>query len=58
MEVSDEDVAALARVAGLTIDPAHLPGVRMNLSVLLGQAALFLDPPMPPIIEPAPVYRP
>lgn len=55
---NEQQVEMLAQVAGLTIDPAHLPGVVRNLSILMEQAALFLDPPIDPLVEPAPVYVP
>ncbi|MET0364126.1 MAG: DUF4089 domain-containing protein [Sphingobium sp.] len=56
--MTQEDVAVLARMAGLDIDPAHLPGVTRNLAILLDQAALLFDPPIDVLVEPAPVYRP
>jgi len=52
-----DDVQRLARMAGLSIDPAFLPGVVRNLNILLEQAALIVDQPIDPIVEPAPVYR-
>lgn len=54
----EEDVVRAARMAGLTVDPAHLPGTVRNLGILLDQAALLMDPPIDPMVEPAPVYRP
>ncbi len=56
--IDDEDVMRLARMAGLTIDPAHLPGVVRNLDILMAQAALLMSPPIDPLVEPAPVFRP
>jgi hypothetical protein len=53
-----DEVTLLARMAGLVIDPAHLPGVARNLDLLLDQAALLFDPPIDVLVEPAPVYRP
>jgi len=53
-----EDVARLAKMAGLTISPAYLPTVHRNLCILLDQAALITDRSIDPIVEPAPVYRP
>lgn len=53
-----DEVTMLARVTGLVIDPAHLPGVARNLEILLGQADLLFDPLVDPLVEPAPVYRP
>jgi len=57
-DLTRDDVTRLANMAGLKIDPAHLPGVVRNLGLLLDQAALFMDPPLEPLVEPAPVYRP
>jgi hypothetical protein len=56
--LDEGDVERLARMAGLTIDPAHLPGVIRNLGILLDQAALLMDPPIDPVVEPAPIFRP
>jgi hypothetical protein len=56
--MTDEDVERLARMAGLVIDPAYLPGVTRNLEVLLAQAALLMAPPLPAEIEPAAIFRP
>ncbi|WP_340314612.1 DUF4089 domain-containing protein [Rhizorhabdus argentea] len=53
-----EDVERLAKMAGLMIDPAYLPTVASNLRILLDQAALFVDRPIDPIVEPAPVFHP
>jgi len=55
--IEQEDVERLARVAGLTIDPAHLPGVVTNMRILLAQAALLMTPPIAPEVEPAPAYH-
>jgi hypothetical protein len=55
--IEQEDVEGLARVAGLTIDPAHLPGVMTNMRILLAQAALLMTPPIVPEVEPAPAYH-
>lgn len=55
---TSDDVERLARMAGLSIDPAFLPEVVRNFGILLDQAALFVDQPIDPIVEPAPVYRP
>lgn len=56
--MSEEDVAALARLAGLNIDPAHLPGVIRNLETLLDQAALLMATALPAEVEPAAIFRP
>ena len=53
-----EDVARLAKMAGLEIGPAYLPLVHRNLCILLDQAALITELVIDPIVEPAPVYRP
>jgi hypothetical protein len=55
---TEETLAVLANLAGLKIDPAHLPGVLRNLDILHDQAALLLAQPLDPLVEPAPVYRP
>lgn len=56
--MTEAEVSLLATMAGLSIDPAHLPGVARNLGVLLDQAKLLFDPPVDPLVEPAPVYCP
>lgn len=53
-----EQFTLLAGMAGLEIDPAYQSGVSRNLEILLEQAALLFDPPINPLVEPAPVYRP
>lgn len=53
----NDDVMRQARMAGLEIDPAFLPGVVRNLDILLAQAALLMSPPLEPEVEPAPVFR-
>jgi hypothetical protein len=56
--MDETDILLLARMAGLDIDPDHLPGVARNLDILLDQAAQLFDPPIDPLVEPAPVYHP
>ncbi len=56
--MTEDEVKLLARMAGLAIDPAHLPGVARNLEILLDQAALLEGQPLLAVIEPAPVFRP
>ena len=56
--MTGDEVKLLARMAGLVIDPAYLPSVARNLDILLAQADLLFDPPVDPLVEPAPVYRP
>jgi len=55
--VDGETVRQLARLSGLTLEPDHVPGVIAALDTLLGQAALLFDPPLDPMVEPAPVFR-
>lgn len=55
--IDERDVETLARMAGLKINPAHLPGVTNNLRTLLDQAALLVTPPIVAETEPAAVYR-
>jgi hypothetical protein len=55
--IDEEDVERLAQVAGLSIDPAHLPGVTNNLRILHAQAALLTTPELAPEVEPATAYR-
>lgn len=56
--MTDDDVAALAKAAGVAIDPAHMPGVVSNMEILLIQARVLAQAPLGPLVEPAPVYRP
>jgi hypothetical protein len=51
-------VDAAARLIGLPIDPAHRPGVVLNLERLAQMAALVMDFDLPEETEPAPVYAP
>ncbi|MGE0774030.1 MAG: AtzG-like protein [Sphingomonadaceae bacterium] len=55
--VSEQDVLTLARMAGLKLDPAHLPGVVSTMQVLLAQAALLNHPPIAAEVEPAAAYH-
>jgi hypothetical protein len=55
--MTNEEVVFLAREAGLLIDPAYLQGVAHNLGVLAEQMALLFDPPLDPLVEPAPAFR-
>lgn len=55
--MTEEDVAILAAMAGLTIDPAHVPGVIRNLEVLQRQAAVLAQARIDPAVEPAPVFH-
>ena len=51
-------VDAAAQLLGLTIDPAHRPGVVLNLRRIAEMAALVMEFPLPEETEPAPVYQP
>ena len=51
-------VDAAAALIGLTIDPAHRPGVVANLERIAQMAALVMEFPLPDEAEPAPVFRP
>ncbi|MET0251861.1 MAG: DUF4089 domain-containing protein [Novosphingobium sp.] len=53
-----EQVRLLAGLAGIEIAPGHMPGVIRNLEILREQAALLAEPPIEPLVEPAPVFRP
>lgn len=55
--IDEQNVTTLARMAGLEIDPAYLPGVTNNLRTLLDQAALLMTPPIAPETEPVAAYR-
>ena len=50
--------SAVARAIGLPIDPAYLPGVGQNLSLLYQAAAKMQDAEVPPEFYPLPIYRP
>jgi hypothetical protein len=58
MTLTEEHLAQLAALSGLTIAPDHVPGVIRHLEVLLAQASLLYDPALPADAEPAPVFRP
>jgi len=49
-------VDAAAALVGLAIDPAHRPGVALNLERLAQMAALVMEFPLPEETEPASVY--
>jgi hypothetical protein len=51
-------VDAAAAIIGLPIDPAHRPGVILNLERIAQMAALVLAFELPEGTEPAPVFRP
>jgi hypothetical protein len=45
-----------AALVGLTLDPAHLPGVAMNIALAARMAALVEARPLAKADEPAPVF--
>ena len=51
-------VDAAAALIGLPLDPAHRPGVVLNLERIAAMAALVMEFPLPEETEPAPVYTP
>jgi hypothetical protein len=51
-------VYAAAELAGLPLDPAHRPGVVLNLTRIAEMASLFMEFPLPDETEPAPVFKP
>jgi len=50
------DVAA--KLIGLPVDPAHRPGVVLNLERIAQMAALVMEFDLPEETEPAAVYTP
>ncbi len=51
-------VDAAARLIGVPLDPAHRPGVIVNVARIAEMAALVMEFPLPDEVEPAPVFRP
>jgi hypothetical protein len=51
-------VDAAAAALGVPIDPAHRPGVILNLQRLAEMAALVMEFPLPDDETPAPVFEP
>jgi len=51
-------VDAAAQLVGLPLDPAHRPGVVLNLGRIAQMAALVMEFPLPDETELAPVYQP
>ena len=51
-------VDAAARLVGVALDPDYRPGVVANLARLAELAGSFVDFPLDPAIEPAPVFEP
>jgi hypothetical protein len=50
-------VDAAAALMGLPLDPAHRPGVILNLERIAEMAGLVMEFPLPEETEPAPVFR-
>jgi hypothetical protein len=51
-------IDAAAALIGLPLDPAHRPGVVLNLERIAQMATLVMDFPLPDAAEPGPVFRP
>jgi len=51
-------VDAAAALIGLPLDPAHRPGVILNIERIAEMAALVMAFPLPDETEPAPVFLP
>lgn len=55
----DAHIDAMAPLAGLTVDEAHRPGVRLFLGIAADMAAILDDVPLDDAeLALAPVYRP
>ena len=55
---ADAYLDAAASLLDLSIDPAHRPGVLLNLRRIAEMAALVMEFPLPDEVEPAPVFTP
>ena len=53
----DALIAASAQALALPCDPAWVPAIKMNLQVILSQAALVDEFVLPDDTEPAPVFE-
>jgi hypothetical protein len=51
-------VDAAAKLVGLPLDPAHRPGVVLNLERIAQMAALVMEFPLPEETDPAPIFKP
>ncbi len=51
-------VDAATALIGLPLDPAHRPGVILNIERIAEMAALVMAFPLPEETEPAPVFLP
>ena len=56
--ISEIELQVLVKLAGISIAPEYVEGVKQNLEALMTQAALLFDPPVDPLVEPAPVFNP
>jgi hypothetical protein len=52
----DPFIEAAAHMLDLSVDPSWRPAVKMNLQIILRQAALFTEFSLPDEAEPAPVF--
>jgi len=52
----DDFIKAAAQTLALPVEPAWQSVVKMNLRVILGQAALFSEFSLPDEAEPAPIF--
>jgi hypothetical protein len=55
---TEAHVDAAAMLIGLPLDPAHRPGVVLNLERIAQMAALVMEFALPDETEPAPVFKP
>jgi hypothetical protein len=51
-------VDAAAALIELPLDPAHRPGVILNMQRIAEMAALVMSFPLPEDAQPAPIFRP
>ena len=62
MSLENDDLAtyvdAAAAAIRLPLDPAHRPGVILNMQRIAEMAALVMELPLPDDCEPASVFRP
>jgi Protein of unknown function (DUF4089) len=53
----DDFISAASQTLALAVEPSWQPAVKMNLEVILRQAALFSEFSLPDDAEPAPVFE-
>ena len=53
----DDFISAASHTLALPVEPSWQPAVKMNLEVILRQAAMFADFSLPDDAEPAPVFE-